>query len=356
MLSCFYPGPSKIYPEVSQYMQEAVGKGILSLNHRSTEFMHLCAETIAICKKKLAIPADYSLFFASSATECWEIIAQSFLESSDKVYHCCQGAFGEKWLNYNQKLCAYNHIKAEVQAYQSFEATKDKNPTLLCFTPSETSNGMQFSMAGLQRLRLLFPDAFFAHDVTSCLGGITLMWEVGDIWFASVQKCLGLPAGLALCIMSPRAVARAYKINERTHYNSLINNLDNISKFQTPYTPNVLGIYLLYKVMLQVPPISEIDAIICKRAEDWYKFFEQFEDYTPLASVSLRSSTIICISGTEENICFAKEKMKEQNIILGNGYSRWENNTFRIANFPAISEEEIALFKDEFMKIAKIKA
>jgi phosphoserine aminotransferase len=56
----------------------------------------------------------------------------------------------------------------------------------------------------------------------------------------------------------------------------------------------------------------------------------------------MRSETVICVAGKAQKIHFLKQEARKQNIILGNGYGRWKNDTFRIANFPAISPAEIA--------------
>ena len=40
MLS-FYPGPSKVHPEVLGFIQEAFDSGIVSINHRSDRFEKL---------------------------------------------------------------------------------------------------------------------------------------------------------------------------------------------------------------------------------------------------------------------------------------------------------------------------
>jgi len=90
----FYPGPSKIYPQVAQYAAEAIEQGIVSQNHRSPEFMAIVAETMRLLRDKLAIPADYHIAFTSSATECWEVVAQSLTAFTS--IHPTSGAFGEK--------------------------------------------------------------------------------------------------------------------------------------------------------------------------------------------------------------------------------------------------------------------
>jgi phosphoserine aminotransferase len=345
MLISFYPGPSKVYPQVSQYMQEAMQTGILSMNHRSPVFVSLCAETIHNMKQKLHIPDDYTIVFTSSATECWEIVAQSFLQKDDQIYACVCGAFAQKWAQYTQKLCQYASKAVSIEIFDTELPTTlpmGAGKKILCLTPNETSNG---TCLPIETMRAWAKEVDFSlFDVTSCLGGIDMPFEIGDVWFASVQKCLGLPAGLAVCILSPRAIERAYQINERTHYNSLPYILDNIHQFQTTHTPNVLNIFLLNKVMQQVPPIQEVERVIYQRAERWYHYFVQFSDYQIIASPETRSPTVICVTSTEENIRQVKTAMQARGIVVGNGYDRWKNTTFRIANFPAITEEEIDTF------------
>ncbi len=72
----FYPGPSRVEDCIPEYVRDAYNQGVLSINHRSDEFMALTKATIQILKDRLNIPENYSVFFTSSATECWELIAQ----------------------------------------------------------------------------------------------------------------------------------------------------------------------------------------------------------------------------------------------------------------------------------------
>ena len=90
----FYPGPSRVHDEIPEYVKEAYKKGILSINHRSEAFMKLSERTITLLKSKLEIPEDYTVLYTTSATECWEIIAQSVIQKSS--FHFFNGAFGKK--------------------------------------------------------------------------------------------------------------------------------------------------------------------------------------------------------------------------------------------------------------------
>ncbi len=340
----FYPGPSKVYPEIEHYLSDAYKSGILSVNHRSEPFMKMLKETIETMKLKLEIPADYEIYFCSSATECWEIIAQSLVET--KSLHVYNGAFGEKWMEYTQKIKpASDGLFFDLNALPEIsDIIADQDSDVICLTHNETSNGTAL------------PDSFFVElrkqtekvitvDATSSMAGVVFPWKEADVWYASVQKCFGLPAGLSVMVVSPKAVQQAEKIGERDHYNSLLFVRDNFLKYQTPYTPNALGIYLAGRVMDQVQMLSEISIQIKDRAKSWYQFLSEFGFNVLVENEEVRSDTVIAVSGEKEQIAAIKKAAKENGIMLGNGYGSWKETSFRIANFPAITLDEINQLK-----------
>ncbi len=342
-MTTFYPGPSKIYPELAIYLQDAMNEGVLSQNHRSEAFMAMLKECILAFKQKQNIPEEYEVYFTSSATECWEIVSQSLVKTHS--HHVFNGAFGEKWFEYASRI-GKKTTSTNFDFQEHFGVNDELNfdADLLCFTHNETSNATQIQ---LDFLNYTNHKSLVAIDVTSSLGGVELDWELGDVWLASVQKCLGLPAGMGIMICSPAAIARAEEIGDRKFYNSLLFIRENFQKNQTHYTPNVLGIYLLKRVMQQVPDIQTINSDIKKRAKDFCEFIAR---ETPLKLLidkpEIRSETVIAIKGTHKEISDLKQKAKENNITLGNGYGAWKDTTFRIANFPAIEDWEFEKLKD----------
>ncbi|WP_353721386.1 aminotransferase class V-fold PLP-dependent enzyme [Dyadobacter sp. 676] len=347
----FYPGPSKVYPQVEQYISEAFASGLISSNHRSKGFMDLLERTIADLKAKLDVPAGYEVYFVSSATECWEIIAQSLL--IDSSLHIYNGAFGEKWMEYTHRISLRTNDAAfglNETLLMDRSAVFSRNE-LICVTHNETSNGTKIPEDFLLDIRKKV-DNLIAVDATSSMAGVVLPWENADIWYASVQKCFGLPAGLAVMIVSPKAIERAIQIGERKHYNSLLFIRDNFLKFQTPFTPNILGIYLLGKVMQQVPPIGEVDAQTRRRAHDWYAFLLENGYQLVAENAAVRSDTVIAVREKKERIPELKNAAQKEGITLGNGYGKEKDTSFRIANFPAITDEEIAILKAFLVKMA----
>jgi phosphoserine aminotransferase len=341
----FYPGPSKLYPEVPAYLQQACNEGVLSINHRSQEFIDLSKNTISLLKEKLNIPADYSVFYASSATECWEIIAQSFTRKQS--LHIYNGAFGEKWYEYSKKINLNSvGIDFNVEKLPEVKIKIFKETEVLCLTQNETSNGTQLNDATIKGFKERFPELLIAIDATSSLAGINLNFSSADIWFASVQKCFGLPAGMALLICSPKAMKRAFQINDRRRYNSILFMNDKMKEWQTSYTPNVLIIYLLNKILNQISPISQTHELITDRSAKWYDFFGQEKKLkTLITNPEVRSNTVISIKGDEDVMEAIKQAVKKEGFILGNGYGKWTKTTFRIANFPAHEEKDISALK-----------
>lgn len=338
----FYPGPSKVYPQLYHYMQEAFEQGLLSVNHRSMAFMEIYQRAIMNCKKALQIPDEYSIMFVSSATESWEIIAQSLIASES--FHIYNGAFGQKWWEYTRKIhpATTGFCFDKNQPLLPDSVTIPDSAELIAFTQNETSNGTQVDNTTMAAFKQKYPHKLIAADATSSLGGIELDFLAADVWFASVQKCLGLPAGLGLLIVSPAAMEKARLIGDTKYYNSLLFMHENSIKFQTHYTPNVLNIYLLMRVMETVAPLTQISRRIADQASEWYTLFENIPALQPLISEPMvRSQTVIAIEAEKSQLAVLKDKARQAGIIIGHGYGTWKETTFRIANFPAIDRHEI---------------
>lgn len=344
----FYPGPSKLYPQVEGYLQDAYHSGILSMNHRSAAFMHMLEQTIFDLHAKLNIPPDYEVYFTSSATECWEIISQSLVTKG--TLHAFNGAFGQKWMEYAERLHPAFAYSFDLNDWIKVETSEHlASAEVLCLTHNETSNGTMLVTSELLEIRKKF-SGLIALDATSSMGGVELPWKSGDVWFASVQKCFGLPPGLGIVVVSPQAIHRAREIGERNHYNSLLFLRDNFLKNQTPYTPNTLAIYLLGRVMQQAPPIELIDDEVEKRAEAFYGFLADNSWELLVENPAVRSKTVIALRGTEERMATLRENALAVGIVLGKGYGDWRDTSVRIANFPAIGDSDFEQLR-EFLKV-----
>ncbi len=334
MTTTFYPGPSQLWPQMQNYLLEAYECGILSENHRGKAFGELVAETKVLFAEKMNLPADYRLLFASSATETWQILTQAYLQTP--ALHIYNGAFGQKWLNYAREL----RPMTESLAFGIDEPMPVHSGSLIiCLTHNETSNGTQVSVSRLELLRQSYPNALILVDAVSSMAGVELPWWLADVWFASVQKCFGMPAGLAVLVVSPRALEKAQK--SPLHYNSLIFIAEQMEKNQTTHTPNVLGIFLLNRVLRQMPNIRVYHEQTLSRAAFLRQALAEKGYLTLCKNPDCLSPTVFCVQSSLERTESLAQKCRERGLVLGKGYGNLAQTTFRIANFPAIDFEAL---------------
>lgn len=336
----FYPGPSQVYPQISEYFQDALSLNISGYNHRSVLFVDLIKQLKNDLFAKLLVPQDYELGFVSSATEMWGVLSNSF-QSVDSTI-CFNGSFGQKWhyiqsqLNPNSKA-----LKFGVNEVLPFEQIKTTTTQLIGICQNETSNGTQVSNQIIEKIRSSNPNALIAVDATSSMAGVHLDFKQADIWFASVQKCFGLPAGLCVVLMSLK-VKEYLPMISKLQYNNLAELYKYASECQTIHTPNTLNIYLLHRLMQSLDSIESIHAETITKAQQWRSFLNnQNLSLLPQNNLVL-SDTVLAISYPEEKIKHLLESVHHQGFMLGKGYGEFAKNTFRIANFPAINKNQIA--------------
>ncbi|NVJ48358.1 MAG: aminotransferase class V-fold PLP-dependent enzyme, partial [Cytophagia bacterium] len=248
----FTPGPSAIYFTVETHMKTALKEQVMEINHRSAQAEGYYKNAVENLKALMAIPEDYQIFFLSSATEIWERQLQNLV--IEKSFHYCYGAFSNRFYDF-----AVDWKLSPQKAATDFGSLPSTDPSLIpadteliTMALNETSTGVSFPVQDIYNIRKAHPDALIAVDGVSAFPVIDLDFSQIDSAYFSVQKCFGLPAGLGVWIVSPRAIEKAHEKLAAGHsigsYQSLLNLLKNGSKAQTTFTANVLNIFLLSKV------------------------------------------------------------------------------------------------------------
>ena len=259
------------------------------------------------------------------------------------------GSFGKKWVDYACHILPSTQ-GLKIAANQSIlvaDLEVGSEIDLLAITQNETSNASQVPMDVLKSLASKFPEKMIAVDTTSSMGGIALDFSLADVWYASVQKCFGLPAGLGILLISRKAKEKVARKGEGGRYNSLSFMLENAASYQTHYTPNVLGIYLLYRVLQDLDPIAQVDARLRQRMANLEKIVAQSSVFKLLVDNSVtRSTTVAAIAAEEQVIVAVKKAAEKEGMQLGGGYGPLKSSSFRVANFPAITDLEFGRMVD----------
>lgn len=353
----FTPGPSQIYFTVEDHVRVAFREGIPSLSHRTSEFEMISKHATDGVKELLGIPADFHVFFTSSATEIWERSIQNLV--AEKSLHFVNGAFSKRYYEIALQL-GKSAEKVEVPTGQGFSNSHDPQPgiELIALTHNETSTGVSLSMNFINQFREQYPDALIAVDSVSSLPYPQFDFSKIDSLFFSVQKGFGLPAGLGVWIVNNRCIAKSEELLSKGisigSYHNLPSLLQHGKKHQTPETPNVLGIYLLGKVVEDflrrgihiIRKETEYKAAILYQALSAHPAISPF-----VAEPTHRSNTVIVAQSGVHTKSIASHLLA-QGLQAGDGYGDKKTTQLRFANFPAHSKEQFEKLVDELEKFS----
>jgi phosphoserine aminotransferase len=351
----FAPGPSQLYFTVEDHVRTAFRDGIPSLAHRSKEFEKIFHNTTEGLKELLGIPPGFHVFFAASATEIWERSIQNLV--GQKSFHFVNGAFSNRFYEIAKQLGKHSE-KIEVPFGQAF----DSNPVvpadteLIGLTHNETSTGVSLTMEFINQFRNSHPNALISVDAVSSLPYPAFDYSKIDSVFFSVQKGFGLPAGLSVWIVNERCMAKAEQLLSNGHgigsYHSLPFYLQNAQKNQTPETPNVLGIYLLSKVVEDFLRRG----VQTLRKETEYKaaiLYQAMENHPMISAFvkekNSKSKTVI-VAHCGEHTGRLATYLENAGLHPGDGYGVLKKMQLRFANFPAHSKEQFELLVDSIEK------
>jgi len=351
----FTPGPSQLYFTVESHVKQAFREGIPSLSHRSKQFEAISAHATQGIRQLLSIPEGFHLFFTGSATEIWERSVQNLVENNS--FHFVNGAFSKRYFEIAEQLHKKASKKESPLGHGFADYQIPVGTELIALTHNETSTGVSLPMEFIHGFRDQFPEALIVVDAVSSLPYPSFDFTKIDSLFFSVQKGFGLPAGLGVWIVNDKCIARAESLMSKGlnigTYHNLPTLYANAKKNQTPETPNVLGIYLLAKVVEDF----HLRGIQTMRRETEYKaaILYNLLDSHPLISSFVtdkasRSQTVI-VADCGAHVETITKALLEKGMSPGDGYGELKKTQLRFANFPTHSKEQFELLVDTLATI-----
>lgn len=364
----FTVGPSQLHPSLPRYMEDALREDIMSLHHRSQEFKDLYKETSEQLRMLFCIPEDFHIFLTASSLENMERVIENTVEK--KSLHVITGAFGKKFYEIAKELKKEPEalvIKPPLRQGSEGQAESRKplladteiqdDIELLALTQNETSMGVVVPMEEIAKLKKKYPQMLVALDIVSSGPYLPVDYSVVDIAFLSSQKLLGLPAGLGILIVNDKAIEKAQLLKDKGLSIGSVHNFVTLAQAEkkslTNETPNVLGLYLLKRVLqdMNTVGIETIRRQTKEKADKIYTYFESHPVFKPyVEDSSLRSDTtiVVDVKGQSEKIL---EFGMKNGLAIGEGYGEYAKEHIRIANFPSHTIEDVEkllLVIDEF--------
>lgn len=345
------PGPSELYFTVPDHIKIAIKEDIPSISHRSEKFKTIYADCVAQLKDLLKIPEDFAVVFTSSATEVWERSLQNFKPDNPHFY--INGAFSDKYYKCGLELCSnVSSSECGPEGWGSGQIDESINADFIAIPANETSIGFANTREFIADLRSKNSDAIICVDMVSALPFYQPDYDNWDMFYFSVQKGFGLPAGLGVWVIRRDLAIKDDHVSPHRKLSKMIELSD---KNQTPETPNVLDIYLLGKVcedMLRrgidiIRSETSYKAAILQQAISESEILENF-----VSSKENRSKTSLvfnCNKGNNEEIISA---LDAKGFTVAKGYGKYSSEHIRIANFPTHSKESFELLSDSIKDLS----
>jgi aspartate aminotransferase-like enzyme len=164
-----------------------------------------------------------------------------------------------------------------------------------------------------------------------------------DVTFASVQKAFALPPGLAVSLVSNRALEKSKSVPNRGYYFDFQNFAKSAEKNQTPTTPvipHIMGLnYQCHKL------VKEGMENVWRRHKEMAEFVRTWakDKFGLFCEEKYASNTLTTIKNTRGiNVADTIKALQEKhNTIFGNGYGKLKEETFRIAHMGDITLDDV---------------
>jgi aspartate aminotransferase-like enzyme len=342
MSPMFVPGPVDVDPDVLAAQTAPM------LPHRSQEFEAIFRRASENSRQIFFTQAPVFIVTASG-TGLQEAAVRNLAKRD--VLSCVNGAFSKRWYD----VALSNGKQADILEAEWGQpilpdmvsrALQAKRYELLTLVHNETSAGVQNPIQEIAAAaRAVSPDTLICIDAVSSLGGVRLEMDAWglDMVLTSSQKCLALPAGLALAAVSERAMEYARQVPLRGWYFDLVRMEEHRLKDSTPATPAMSLIYALdYKLQLILEEGLEQrfarHKVLAERVQNWGESC----GLHMFAAPGYRSLTVTTFSSPPGfHLGNLNQFLLQRGMRIANGYGLLKDKTFRVAHMGDTRVEDI---------------
>lgn len=252
---------------------------------RTRDFSKVMLESERLlCEFAKAPSGSRAVFLSNSGTGSMEAAVMATLNSNvDKALVVDGGGFGHRF----RKLLELHEIQHDVikLEYGNPLTREDLQPfengsyTAFLVNLGETSQGILYDaqlIGDFCERNSLF---LIVDGISSFLADPFDMGAIGaDVLITDSQKALACPPGVAPMVLSPKAIERVERTNQRSMYFDLHDILLNGERGQTPFTPAVGTLLQINKRLSQICTDGGVDAEVERCANVARDFRERVND------------------------------------------------------------------------------
>ena len=343
----FLPGPTEVRPEILQAQVHPM------IGHRGPDMVALVKELQA--GLKVVFDTRRPVFISSSsATGLMEAAVRN--GAAGHVLSLVNGAFSGRFAEIAE-ACGLRVDRLDVPWGEAHDpevvarALGEGRYEAVTVVHSETSTGALEPIREIAEVVRASGDALVLVDSVTGVGGAELHtddWGV-DFVLTGSQKALALPPGLAFGVASERMMARSAAMEGKGVYFDLVAFEENLAKLQTPNTP---ALSLLYALRAQLENIlgETLQARWARHramAERTWAWTEHMREacgvgLRVMAPEGFRSPTVTAVEMPDGRGAPAVVRaMRERGWVIGSGYGRLKDGTFRIGHMGDHTVDEL---------------
>ena len=348
----FLPGPTEVHPDVLQAQTRAM------IGHRGPHITELM-QSIEPGLQDLFQTSRPVLVSTSSASGLMEAAVRNGVLGG-KVLSLVNGAFSSRFAKI-AVACGHDTERWEVEwgsvhsPDELDERLKPGGYDAVTLSQSETSTGALQDLEAIAGVVAGHDDTLLLVDSVTGIGGVETRpddWGV-DFILTGSQKAVALPPGLAFGVAADAMMERSAKAPNKGWYFDLV-ELDALGvKYQSPATP---AVSLLYAVQAQMERIARegMEARWKRHLAMQQRTFDWVEEMNHagigvgvFADEGHRSPTVTCVSmpgsaGAGDLV----DKVSAAGWIIGGGYGKLADSTFRIGHMGDHTVEELNALLD----------
>jgi len=336
-MKLFIPGPTQVAPEILAEMSRP------AIGHRTEECARLWKECRDGLRQLMATEGEI-LMITGPASAMMEAAIRNTV--ADRSLHLVCGAFSKRWFDIALS-CGKDAVALELPLGQGFRGEEVREALqsgvdagrpfeAVTLVHNETSTGVTSPLEEIGAVVAKFPNTLLLVDTVSSMAGMPVMvdaWGV-DVCLFGIQKAMALPAGLAIASVSTAALERAETVPHRGWFLDFIKLRDRNRREQSPTTPSTAHLYALAAQLCRIFEEGletrwERHAAMARQTREW----AAGHGWTPFPEEGFLSDTVSCLArGEGPDFVPALDTLKEQGILVSNGYGELKGKTFRIGH------------------------
>jgi len=351
----FIPGPTEVFPHVLEAMATPM------IGHRMKEFTALMDEVVPKVQK-VFYTNNFIILSTSSGTGMMEAAVRCCVNK--KALHTVCGAFSKRWAEISKSNGKeYDVIEVPLGKAIKPEMVEEKLKTgqydTFFLTHNESATGVMHPLEPFADLLKKYPDIVFCVDAVSSAAGVKIeVDKLGiDFLVTSSQKCFALPPGLAIAVVSDKALKRAETVKNRGYYFDILQfkKYWDTKNHQTHTTPTISHIYALNKQLDKILNEEGLENRF-KRHIEMANFVRKWvkENFKMFPEEGYESITLTTGENTRGiSIAKVNEELAKRGAAIANGYGDLKEKTFRIAHMGDLTMNDMKWLIEQLDDILK---